>query len=41
MSTLQEATVFAQRRLPSENWELLPQLDDRIELRWIMNGKER
>jgi hypothetical protein len=35
-----EAVVFAERRAAMETWELLTQLDPRIELRWIMNGTE-
>jgi hypothetical protein len=35
-----EAAVFAERRVGIEVYELLPQLDDRIELRWIMAGRE-
>lgn len=37
---LQEGTVFAERRAAMETWELLDRLEDRIELRWIMNGTE-
>jgi len=35
-----EAAVFAERRIAMEVYELLAQLDDRIELRWIMAGRE-
>jgi hypothetical protein len=35
-----EAAVFAERRVVLEVYELLEQLDDRIELRWIMAGRE-
>jgi hypothetical protein len=39
-SSRKEAAVFAERRAAMETWELLTQLDRRIELRWIMNGTE-
>jgi len=40
MSGYQEAVVFSERRLPTEVWEELPTLDQRIGLRWVLNGKE-
>jgi hypothetical protein len=39
-SVPKEAAVFAERRAAMETWELLTQLDPRVELRWIMNGTE-
>ncbi|KIM22892.1 hypothetical protein M408DRAFT_78357 [Serendipita vermifera MAFF 305830] len=39
-SSYQEAAVFSERRAAMEVWELLPQLENRIGLLWIMNGKE-
>ncbi|PVG01633.1 hypothetical protein CPB86DRAFT_752949 [Serendipita vermifera] len=39
-SGYQEAVVFAESRVPLEVWDLLPKLDRRIELRWIMSGEE-
>ncbi|KAG8755494.1 hypothetical protein FRC14_003992 [Serendipita sp. 396] len=38
-SGYQEAATFAEERLPAEVWELLPELDDEIEIRWVMSGK--
>ncbi|KAF8149459.1 Alpha/beta hydrolase family-domain-containing protein [Crassisporium funariophilum] len=35
-----EASEFTERRTMNEGWELLPTLDDRIELRWIMGGMD-
>ncbi|KAF8907818.1 Alpha/beta hydrolase family-domain-containing protein [Gymnopilus junonius] len=35
-----EASEFNERRSMNEGWELLPTLDERIELRWIMGGKD-
>lgn len=40
MSGVQEAIVFAEARVTWEVWELLERLDERVELRWIMPGKE-
>ncbi|KDQ07652.1 hypothetical protein BOTBODRAFT_38633 [Botryobasidium botryosum FD-172 SS1] len=40
MDPMQETVVFADRVVPREVWELLPTLDPRIELRWIMAGTE-
>lgn len=40
LTVSQEAVVFAEVRLPMEIWELLPQLDEGIELFWILAGKE-
>jgi hypothetical protein len=34
----QEAAVFAEIRVPAEVWELMPQLNESIELFWIMAG---
>lgn len=39
MSSLQEALAFADRTGANEAWELLEQIDERIELRWIVPGK--
>jgi hypothetical protein len=40
MSAIQEAVVFADARVTCETWELLERLDERVELRWVMPGKE-
>ncbi|KDQ07653.1 hypothetical protein BOTBODRAFT_38634 [Botryobasidium botryosum FD-172 SS1] len=40
MDPMQEAVVFAELIVPREVWELLPTLDPRVELRWIMAGTE-
>lgn len=32
--------VFAERRLPGEVWEMLKDLPESVEVRWIMSGKE-
>lgn len=39
MSGTQEAIVFADSYVAYEVWELLEQLDKRVELRYIMPGK--
>jgi len=39
MSGVHEAILFAGRRTPYEVWELLDQLDERVELRWITPEK--
>ena len=38
--SIQEAVVFADNRSSVEAFELLMDLDERIELRWIMQDKE-
>lgn len=40
MPGAQEAIVFSESLVPQETFELLEQLDERVELRWIMPGKE-
>ena len=35
-----EASEFTERRSMNEGWELLPTLDERVEVRWIMGGKD-
>ncbi|KAF8523020.1 Alpha/beta hydrolase family-domain-containing protein [Gautieria morchelliformis] len=40
MTSVQETIVFLERGLSYETWELLPQLDTRIELFFILNGKD-
>ncbi|KAH9484884.1 Abhydrolase domain-containing protein mpaH [Psilocybe cubensis] len=35
-----EASEFAELRTMNEGWELLPTLDDNVELRWIMGGRD-
>lgn len=35
----QEAVTFAENYVPQETWEILPDLDEKIKLRWIMAGK--
>jgi hypothetical protein len=37
---VQEALVFAHSRTSHEVWEDLEKLDKRIELRWILPGKD-
>lgn len=36
---LQEACVFAERRVPVETWELLRTLNERVHLFWAMSGR--
>ncbi|KZO99077.1 alpha/beta-hydrolase [Calocera viscosa TUFC12733] len=38
-SPYDEASIFSEPRAQAETWYLLPLLPERIELRWIMNGK--
>ena len=35
-----EASEYTEVRTMNEGWELLPTLDDKVELRWIMGGRE-
>jgi len=35
-----EASEFTELRSMNEGWELLPTLDDKVALRWIMGGHE-
>ena len=35
-----EASEYAEVRTMNEGWELLPTLDDKVGLRWIMGGRE-
>lgn len=37
--TIQEALVFTESRTPYEVWEMIENLDERIELRWVVPGK--
>ena len=41
MPPLQEAVVFAETRASYEAWELLGQLSEDVELRWMMPGEEQ
>jgi hypothetical protein len=35
-----EASEYTEVRTMNEGWELLPTLDDKVGLRWIMGGRE-
>ncbi|KAI0772830.1 Alpha/Beta hydrolase protein [Trametes elegans] len=39
MPGIQEAVCFAENYVPCETFELLPTLDERVELRWLVAGK--
>ena len=40
MSGYQEAIVFAERCVGNEVFEMLPRLDERIPVRWVVAGKD-
>jgi len=37
---MQEASDWTEFQVMIESWELMPTLDERIELRWIMGGRD-
>lgn len=39
MPGIQEALVFAHSKTPCEVWDRLENLDERIEIRWVVPGK--
>jgi len=39
MSGFLEAAGFCERRLVYEMWELLPTIDERVAIRWVMSGR--
>ena len=39
-SFIQEASDWTEFQVMIESWELMPTLDERIELRWIMGGRD-
>lgn len=39
MPGIQEAMVFSETHTEREVWGCVPEIDDRIELRWVMPGK--
>lgn len=35
-----EGSEYTEKRTMNEGWELLPTLDERVELRWILGGRD-